>query len=166
MPSSAGAFYGQFVSSTPPAAEDELRCIQRWSRLNEFVAHLALSQVCGDIAYLMPMFVLDPTFLSGPNNKDIMTKRELNYFVPAAAAWIEILGKDVYAWSVAAGSRNVTEQDTDALSLFTSEKWRMWKEGFRLYGMDAQLSDGAQRKANDAWREMCRIEGDPGEAIT
>lgn len=103
------------------------------------------------------LFAFNPTFLSGPNKN--VTKRDLNYLVPGAAAWIEILGKEAYSWSVAAS--NVTKKNTQ--SLFTSEKWQMWKEGFRLYGMDAKLSDGAQRKATDAWREMCHIEGDPGE---
>jgi len=47
----------------------------------------------------------------------------LDFNIPATAAWIRILGKEIHRWSVG-------EASEDAGQYFGWEKWDKWKKGF------------------------------------
>lgn len=129
----------------------EMVFIERWCRLNAFAAHLTQLQACPWSDLMLMTF--NRAFTDGSASTSI-TARELNYLSPAAAVWIDILGKEAYDWSVAGTDAS---GDVDK-SLFMADKWQLWKKGFLQHSEAAEVNDVTRRKAAEAWRSMCQIE--------
>ena len=75
----------------------------------------------------------------------------LDYHVPAAAAWIRILGREIRKFCVVGDWEE-----------FDRDQWDGWKRGFERFwkGEDREikLDPGVKQVAEIAWRTMCDLE--------
>ncbi|OJJ83645.1 uncharacterized protein ASPGLDRAFT_127923 [Aspergillus glaucus CBS 516.65] len=96
-----------------PGPEKDLdQCIQEWISLNIFVAHLTRVQAAPleDFALRTLNRAFDPgSYLSN----------EVEYQVPAGAAWMRNWGKELYVWKFSAIKLGIDRA-----------RWNWWKRGF------------------------------------
>ncbi|KAL5359776.1 hypothetical protein BJX96DRAFT_149063 [Aspergillus floccosus] len=122
----------------PAHGEEISEYIENWVYLNRFVAHLTQLHVpLGDYG----LWTLDRAFnpQAGGYRED-----ERAYHVPAAAAWIDILGAEMYRWS-------------------GEGQWEQWKRGFEAVcqSSDAFPAD-TREQAQMAFGRMREVEESGG----
>ncbi|KAE8395087.1 hypothetical protein BDV23DRAFT_179074 [Aspergillus alliaceus] len=100
-----------------PGKEIDL-CIEEWISLNTFVAYLTRAHAVSLEDYALRTF-------NRAFDSETYLEHERIYHVPAAAAWISILGTDIYLWS----SQNAGSNGSTG---FTWPKWDKWKQGFEI----------------------------------
>ncbi|KAE8146505.1 hypothetical protein BDV25DRAFT_132877 [Aspergillus avenaceus] len=105
---------------SPSPKKDMNRCIQEWVALNTFVAHLTQVRAVPLEDYALRAF-------NRAFHSDSTLDKEADYHIPAAGAWIRILGKEIYVWSTFAPADGL--QDVP----FNQDKWNQWKRGFEAY---------------------------------
>lgn len=91
------------------------QCVKEWVSLNTFVAHLTRAHAAPLEGHALR--TLNRAF--GPG----VDLNEKVYHVPAAAAWMDILGEDIYLWS----SQSFEDNHPSGFEL---HKWHEWKRGF------------------------------------
>lgn len=75
----------------------------------------------------------------------------LDFHIPATAAWIRILGKEIRYWSVG-------EASDDAKQYFGGEKWDKWRKDFEECWKSEDLHPDLRSVAETAWQTMCDLE--------
>ncbi|RAL11502.1 uncharacterized protein BO97DRAFT_454024 [Aspergillus homomorphus CBS 101889] len=130
----------------PAAGTGTTKYIGKWVSLNSFAAHLtALNASLGHYG----VWTLNRAF--SPNTGGYREDERL-YHVPAAAAWIDILGGEIYRWSVQGD--------------IPGEKWEQWKRGFEAVSQSSEAFEpGAREKAQIAFNRMREMEKPSGGEI-
>lgn len=114
--------------------------------MNTFVAHLA--RIDAAFASLEHYGLWTLSWAFGPLSCPI---EEVDYHVPAAAAWMCILGKRIYISSVSAAG--------DSGATFNQTKWDRCKRGFESWCEEANnLLPETTLAAKTAWHEMSNLE--------
>lgn len=131
----------------PSDQVEKSQSIKEWVCLNAFVAHLTRLNACPLEGYALR--TLNQTFNS-PGRAP--SPDELDYHLPAAATWMDVLGKEIYIWSFTDVS--VRSERT----LFDRIKWISWKEGFASYSKSKSIQDAARLAAASAERRMSQLE--------
>ena len=75
----------------------------------------------------------------------------LDFHVPAAAAWIHILGKEIYQWSVG----EVSDYER---KYFDPKTWDVWKKGFERCWKSEEMNPQLKSVAEKVWRAICDLE--------
>lgn len=73
------------------------------------------------------------------------------YHVPAAAAWIDVLGAEIYRWSVQGD--------------LPGDKWEQWKRGFKAVSQPDAFSADTRAKAQMAFNRMREVEESGGREV-
>lgn len=133
--------YERWNGPDQPGPEKDLdQCIQEWISLNIFVAHLTRVQAAPleDFA----LRTLNRAFDSGSYPSD-----EVEYQVPAGAAWMRIWGKELYVWTSSAIEPGIDRA-----------KWDWWKRGFETCWKSENLWPETKEAAEMAWHKMSILE--------
>ncbi|KAL4941838.1 hypothetical protein BDV06DRAFT_235792 [Aspergillus oleicola] len=92
-------------------------------------------------------------------------REPLEAWVPAAAAWIETLGVEIYSWEEEfesgpkIGARGKGGLLWDGKHGFCKGRWKLWRERFgEVARMEGQLGEGIRKIAEDAETMMREIE--------
>lgn len=72
----------------------------------------------------------------------------LDFHIPAVAAWIRILGKEIRHWSVVSTNEKY----------FSRASWDRWRDGFEGFSKSEDLNMEIKLIAERAWRTMCDLE--------
>ncbi|ODM22014.1 hypothetical protein SI65_02858 [Aspergillus cristatus] len=124
-----------------PSPEKDLdQCIQEWVSLNIFVAHLTRVQAA-------PLENFALRTLNRAFSQDSRPSNEVEYQVPAGAAWMRIRGKELYFWTSSG-----TEPGIDR------NKWDWWKRGFETCWKSETLRPETKEATEMAWHEMSNLE--------
>ncbi|KAJ5481450.1 hypothetical protein N7475_000262 [Penicillium sp. IBT 31633x] len=127
----------------PSSSKGMDQCVEEWVSLNTFVAHLTRVHAAPLEDYALR--TLNRAF--GPG----VDLNEKVYHVPAAAAWMDILGEDIYLWSSQSSRDNRP-------SGFRLHKWHEWKRGFETYSNSDDLHPQAKGRAEMAFCKMKTLE--------
>lgn len=119
------------------------QCIEEWVSLNTFIAYLTYTTPLQDYA----LRVFNRAFGSD------IDLDERGYHIPAAAAWIDILGEDIYLWSSHSSGDNHNYP-----SGFDMHEWHEWKRGFETCLNSDDLSLQAKGQAGMAFCKMKTLE--------
>lgn len=142
------------IPSGPPGCRQ--KAISNLINLNKFMALLMATEEPIFDYFSWFMLITFSTALETPPNQLPVTD-PLDAYVPAAAAWIEILGAEIYEWD---------EEDMKGGPLwkgehsFCEERWRFWQERFgEVASMDNELlGEEARTAAREAELMMREIE--------
>lgn len=146
---------GPSVPSSPP--DRRQRAISKFINLNRFAALLmATDEPVFDYAWFalvtLRMALETPLADSSPRDSPDAT-------VPAAAAWIEILGVEIYEWEEVFGRAGAGGPLWKGVSGFCEGRWKLWRERFgELARTETGLGDEARTAAKDAEAMMREIE--------
>lgn len=133
------------VGPDKPSPGQEIdQYIEEWISLNTFVAHLTRVHAVSLEDYALR--TLNRAFDSGAHLED-----ERIYHVPAAAAWISIMGEDIYLWS----SQNVGSNRSTGFEL---SKWYEWKRSFETSSKSDEFPPQTRKRAEMALHKMRRLE--------
>ncbi|KAK5805748.1 hypothetical protein VI817_000006 [Penicillium citrinum] len=127
----------------PSSSKGLDQCIEEWVSLNTFVAHLSRTYTVPLEDYALRTF--NRAF--GPG----VDLDEKVYHIPAAAAWMDIMGEDIYLWS----SQNSGDNGQSGFEL---DKWREWKRGFETCSNSDRLHPQAKGQAERAYSRMKALE--------
>lgn len=73
----------------------------------------------------------------------------LDFYVPAAAAWIRVLGNELRHWCVTADNK---------AGSFDCDTWGKWKAGLEDWRRSGDLHPRTKMVADAAWHTMCDLE--------
>ncbi|KAI9368852.1 hypothetical protein BJX61DRAFT_194386 [Aspergillus egyptiacus] len=157
-------------TSIPPPGTDtktpEERnvAISRTVNVNRFVALLVATDEPVFLANSWFALVTLRTALETPWAHMRMDE-PLEAWIPAAAAWIEVLGAEMYEWDeeeesgYLAGARGSGGPLWNGKRGFSKERWRFWRERFGEMAGKEDESEGVRRIAGEAGVMMEEIEG-------
>ncbi|KAJ5780043.1 hypothetical protein N7457_005203 [Penicillium paradoxum] len=96
---------------------------------------------------------------------DQLSPENLEALIPAAAAWIDILGAELYSWDEdfdgdSGGALGKGGPLWKGKHGFCQERWQLWRERFgEVAGMEAEIGDAVRASARETERTMYGIEG-------
>ncbi|KZF21460.1 hypothetical protein L228DRAFT_268941 [Xylona heveae TC161] len=130
--------------------KEKTKSIQAWIRLNAFVAYLTQLHACSLESYGLWTFyrVFD-------EENERLRREELDYHVPAAEAWVQIMGEELYQWTKLDIDR---ENKKDNQALVDRVRWDRWKHGFADCARLEGLRTETKLAAESAWRCMNNLE--------
>ncbi|KAJ9261871.1 hypothetical protein DTO212C5_6548 [Paecilomyces variotii] len=149
------------IPPSPPACRQ--KAISNFINLNKFTA---LLMATGEPILEFSWFALIAlsTALETPPNQ-LPATDPLDAYIPAAAAWIETLGVDIYQWDEEHEHRPLSGIPGEGGPLwkgkhsFCKERWRFWRERFgEMAQIDDDLGEGARIAAREAELMMRDIE--------
>lgn len=141
------------IPSGPPGRRQ--KAISDFINLNKFTALLMATE---ELIFDFPWFALITfrTALETPPNQLPVTD-PLDAYVPAAAAWIETLGVEIYVWDEEHEHRPLYGVSRKGGPLwkgkhgFCKERWRFWRERFgEVASMDDELGEEAMTAVREA----------------
>ncbi|OQE40924.1 hypothetical protein PENCOP_c005G02385 [Penicillium coprophilum] len=143
------------VPAGPP--ESRQNAILQIINRNKFTARLMATQ---ESVFAYSWFALITLREALETPADQSSERNLEALIPAAAAWISILGADIYKWNErfdgALGKGGPLWKGQHG---FCKERWQLWKERFgELVTIEAEIRDEVRTAAKDAKRRMEEIE--------
>ncbi|OQE10600.1 hypothetical protein PENFLA_c087G03995 [Penicillium flavigenum] len=133
------------VGPEKPSPGKEIdQCIEEWISLNAFVAHLTRVHAVSLEDY--GLRTLNRAFDAGAHLED-----ERIYYVPAAAAWVNILGGNIYLWS----SQNAGDSGSTG---FKWPKWDEWRRGFETSSKSDKFASKTRKRAEMALYKMNELD--------
>ncbi|KAL4791654.1 hypothetical protein BDV19DRAFT_290670 [Aspergillus venezuelensis] len=156
-------FYNTQVRPDDPA-EKQQNAIAEIVNINKFAALLMATDKPVFASYSWFALITLRSALETPF--DQRSPREpLEAWVPAAAAWIETLGVEIYSWEEEfesgpkIGARGRGGPLWDGKHGFCKGRWKLWRERFgEVARMEGQLGEGIRKIAEDAETMMKEIE--------
>lgn len=127
----------------PTSSKGIDRCVKEWVSLNSFVAHLTRAHAVPLEDYALQTF--SRAFgLESDLDENI-------YHIPAAAAWLNIMGQEIYMWSL----QNPGEHSPSGFEL---QKWHEWKHGFEACSNSNRFHPQIRNLAEMAINKMKTLE--------
>jgi hypothetical protein len=83
---------------------------------------------------------------------------QLDGLIPAAAAWIQVLGAEIYGWTEDFGRKGKGGPLWSGKEGFCVERWQFWRERLGEMAKKEQFDDKTRSAAVDAGQMMQRIE--------
>lgn len=117
--------------------------MKEWVSLNSFVAHLTRAHTMPLEDYALRTF--NRAF--GPD----IDLDEKPYHISAAAAWLDIMGQEIYKWSLQSSGE-------DPPSAFELQKWHEWKKGFEDCSNSDRVDPQTKHRAEIALCKMNTLE--------
>ncbi|KAL2817611.1 hypothetical protein BJX63DRAFT_385522 [Aspergillus granulosus] len=148
------------------SAEKQSRAIIRWINMNRFAALLMATEESVFASYSWFGLVTLRQALETPIDEMDTTHSPLDAWVPAAAAWIEVLGVEIYDWDEefpSGGNRGAPGRGGPLWKGkhgFCKERWALWRERFGILasGDEGPLPDSVRKVAGDTEVMMKEIE--------
>ncbi|EKV04159.1 ras GTPase activating [Penicillium digitatum] len=145
-------------NATVPAGPPDSRqnAISRIVNRDKFTAHLMATK---EPVFAYSWFALITLRGALETPADRSSGGNLEALIPAAAAWITILGADIYRWNKGSdGNLGKGGPLWKGQHGFSQERWQFWKERFGELAKFEEIGDEARIAAREAERMMGEIE--------
>lgn len=151
----------------PPGSkqpEEREAAISRTVNVNRFVALLVATDEPIFLAYSWYALVTLRIALETPW-VHVQADEPLEAWIPAAAAWIEVLGAEIYEWDGDYGSARLAGASGGGGLLwkgrhgFSKERWKLWRERFGETARKEDEPEQVKKVAEEAELMMKEIEG-------
>jgi hypothetical protein len=149
------------IPSNPP--DRRQKAISDLINMDKFMAHLMATNE-PVFAYSWFALLTFRTALETPPEQLLPTE-PLDAYIPAAAAWIEILGVEIYEWDEEfesgplVGAPGMGGPLWKGKHAFCEERWTLWRERFEeVARMEGELGEEARTAAREAGLMMREIE--------
>ncbi|RDW81234.1 DUF3632 domain-containing protein [Aspergillus mulundensis] len=146
------------------SSEDRQKTISDIINTNKFVALLMATDDPIFASYSWFALITLRSTLETPTEQ-IRPAESLEALIPAAAAWIETLGVEIYKWEEEfesgpkVGARGKGGPLWDGKHGFCKERWELWRKRFgEVARMEGELPEGVKKVAQDAETMMKEIE--------
>ncbi|CEN59237.1 hypothetical protein ASPCAL01689 [Aspergillus calidoustus] len=164
LPTLGWTFRDEWNFSVNPnsSAEKRAYAIRRWININRFAALLMATEEPVFASYSWFALVTLRQALETPI--DQMSEHDpLDAWVPAAAAWIEVLGVEIYEWEEefpSGGNRAPGKGGPlwEGKHGFCKGRWGLWRERFGDMARGGRVSESVRKVAGDAEVMMKEIE--------
>ncbi|KAL4804447.1 hypothetical protein BDV18DRAFT_143177 [Aspergillus unguis] len=144
------------------STEDRQKAIGKITNISKFAALLMATDEPIFASFSWFALVTLRSALETPTEQ---MKEPLEAWVPAAAAWIETIGVEIYNWDEEfesgpkIGARGKGGPLWDGKHGFCHGRWKLWRERFgEVARMDGELEDGVRKVAGDTETIMKEIE--------
>ncbi|KAL2846406.1 hypothetical protein BJY01DRAFT_263355 [Aspergillus pseudoustus] len=153
-------------------SEKRSRAISRWININRFAALLMATEEAVFASFSWFALVTLRQALETPSEQIDRARNPIEAWVPAAAAWIEVLGVEMYEWDEefpSGGNRGAPGKGGPLWTgkhEFCKERWALWRgrfgglakgDGGEVEGV-ASVLDSVRKVAGDAEVMMREIE--------
>ncbi|KAL4923848.1 DUF3632 domain-containing protein [Aspergillus undulatus] len=146
------------------SAEDRQKAISEIINISKFAALLMATDEAVFASYSWFALITLRSALETPTDKR-SPREPLEAWVPAAAAWIETLGVEIYSWDEEfehgpkIGARGKGGPLWDGKHGFCKGRWKLWRERFgEIARMEGELKEEVRKVAEDAETMMREIE--------
>ncbi|KAL2795564.1 hypothetical protein BJX66DRAFT_301891 [Aspergillus keveii] len=147
-------------NSTP---EKKSHAIRRWININRFAALLMATEEPIFATYSWFALITLRQALETPIDQ-MSAQNPLDAWVPAAAAWIEVLGVEIHEWEEefpSGGNRGAPGRGGplwEGKHGFCKGRWGLWRERFGSLARAEDVSESVRKVAGDAEVIMREIE--------
>lgn len=142
--------------------EDRQKAVSQIINMSKFTALLMATDEPVFASYSWFALITLRSALETPKEQ---MREPLEAWIPAAAAWIETLGVEIYNWEEEyesgpkIGARGKGGPLWDGKHGFCKGRWKLWRERFgEVARMDGELAEGVRKTAQDGETMMKEIE--------